>query len=356
VLVGLVLVGIGVWFVQPDSPPTFGPIECDGKLMGPGDECIVIRGGGEDFTYESEQASRKARLAAWRDRPGDEAVGWSLIGLGVLGGIAGSIAAMRPRGRGLRDDLAQVPAVPPEVRAVAAEHGLGDRSLTHRTDPGEVWYTLGATVFFAAVTFALAVGPGTSGHWVGLLAILTGLGALSCLAATVRRLLVGRTALYLFEHGLVHVKGEATTVFPWRDTEIRRSVVQQQNSPKPEYRYRLRRRDSRSVELSPTLELEVFGPEMERRLTAERAPADLDAVAAGQRVEYGPFAVDLAGLTTAKGTIPWPQVRAVELENGAVQVWQVDARRPQSTEVAKVPNIFVFMAIVEAVRDATRRT
>jgi hypothetical protein len=355
VLVGLVLAGLGAWFVQPDSPPTFGPIECDGQVMGPGDKCVVIGGAGEDFTYESEQASRQARLAAWRDEPGDEVVGWCLVGLGMLGGAAGCIAGARRRGPGLRDDLAQVPAVPPEVSALAAQNGLGDRSLTHRAAQGELWFTIGGTVFFAAVTFALAVGPGTSGGWVGALALFTGFGALSCLAAMVRRLLVAQTVLYLFDHGLVYAKGSAMTVFPWRDTEIRRSVVQQQNSPKPDYRYWLERPGSWSVELRPTLELDEFGPEMERRLTADRAPTDLDAVAAGQRVQYGPLAVDLTGLTTPKGTIPWPQIRAVELKNGAVQVWQADGRRPQSNDVAKVPNVFVFLALVETLREATRR-
>jgi hypothetical protein len=355
VLVGLVLAGLGAWFVQPDSPPTFGPIECDGEVMGPGDKCVVIMGGGVDFTYESEQASRRARLAAWRDEPGDEVVGWSLVGLGVVGGAAGCIAGVRPRGRGRREDLAQVPAVPPEVRAIAAEHGLGDRSLTHRTESGELWYTVGGTVFFAVVTFALAVGPATGGGWVGLLVLLTGLGALSCLSATVRRLLVARTVLYLFDHGLVHAKGSSMTVFPWRDTEVRRSVVQQQDSPKPDYRYWLQRPGSQSVELSPTLGLDEFGPEMERRLTAERAPDAVDALAAGQRIPYGPFAVDLTGLTTPKGTITWPQVRAVEVKQGAVRVWRVDGGRPQSIEVAKVPNVFVFLALVETMRKATRR-
>jgi hypothetical protein len=162
--------------------------------------------------------------------------------------------------------------------------------------------------------------------------------------------------LHLFAHGLVYVKGSSMTVFPWHDTEIRRSVVQQQNSPKPDYRYWLWRPGSPPVELSPTLGLHDFGPEMERRLTADRAPADLDAVVAGQRIEYGPFTVDLAGLTTRKATIPWSQIRAVEVKNGQVQVWQADARRAQTVDVAKVPNVFVFLALVETMREAIRRT
>jgi hypothetical protein len=133
-------------------------------------------------------------------------------------------------------------------------------------------------------------------------------------------------------------------------------VVLEKGAPKPDYRYWLQRPGSPSVELSPTLELDEFGPEMERRLTAARAPTDLDAVAAGQRIQYGPYAVDLTGLNTSKGTIPWPQIRAVEVKNGQVQVWQADARRAQSVDAAKLPNVFVFLALVETMREAIRRT
>jgi hypothetical protein len=353
VLLFLVLAGLGGWFVQADTPPTFGAIECDGEVMGPGDKCVVLGSGSVDFTYESEQESRRARLAAWRDDPGDEVVGWCLIGLGVVGGAAGCIAGTRQREPGRPDEPVQVP---PEVQAVAAEHRLGDHSLTHRTERGEIWYSLGGTVVLGAVTFAIAVGPATSGSWWGFLAFFTGFLALSCLAAMVRGMFVAGTELYLFTHGLVYAKGGSVSAFPWRDTEIRRSVVQQQNSSKPDHRYWLRRTGSPSVELSPTLGLHDFGPEMERRLTAERAPADLDAVAAGRRIEYGPFAVDLDGLTTSKATIPWSQVRAVEVKNGQVQVWRTDARRAQSVDVAKVANVFVFLVLVETLRDAMQRT
>lgn len=355
VVVGLLLAGLGIWFLQPDSPPTYGAITCDGEVMGPGDSCIVVRGGGENFTYESEQASRRATLAAWRDEPGDEIVGWSFVGLGVLGGVGGSLAALRRRGQGLRSDLAAVPAVPPDVQEAAAEHGLGDRPLIHRTEAGQLWFAVGGTVFLAAVTLGLYFGPASSGGWETLLALGAGIATLYGLAATVRRLLVARSVLYLFDHGLVYARGSAMTVFPWRDTEIRRSVVKQQDASKPDFRYWVQRPGATTANLRPGLGLDEFGPEMERRLTADRMPADLDAVAAGGRLTYGPFTVDRAGLTTPRGPIAWAQVRAVELQQGAVHVWQLDGRRSQSVDVAKVPNVFVFLTLAETLRNAAQR-
>jgi hypothetical protein len=169
VVVGLLLAGLGLWFVQSDSPPTFGPIECDGDVMGPGDRCINVRGGSEVFTYESKLASQRATLASWRDDPGDEIVGWSLIGLGVLGGVVGSVMGIR-RGRGPRDDLEQVPAL---------------------SGAGDAWIPACFALFFGAVTYALYVGPGRELSWGLVLLLFGGFVTLSCLVAAVRQLLTG---------------------------------------------------------------------------------------------------------------------------------------------------------------------
>lgn len=166
VVLGVVLVGLGAWFVQPEFPQS-GPIECGAEIMGPGDRCAVTGGNERDFTYESELASRQAWLAAWRDVPGDEVVGWSFIGLGLLGGVAGSIAGAR-RGDGGR--------------------------LSELTRRGDLWIVIGLTVFSAAATFAIWVGPGSVGPggpgWVMLVAIVAGFFTFCCVAATIRGIFV----------------------------------------------------------------------------------------------------------------------------------------------------------------------
>ncbi|WP_232667401.1 DUF6585 family protein [Pseudonocardia sp. TRM90224] len=354
-VVGLVLVGIGGWFTQPDSPPTYGAIECDGEVMGPGDKCVVIRGGGEDFTYESEQARRASTLASWRDEPGDELVGWVLIGAGALAAAAGVVAGVRRKDTGLRAELAAMPAVPPEVAAFAAEHGFGGRSLTHRAETNGVWGVLIAGVIFAAVTFALLVGPGKDGGWLILAVLFCGAIALMCFGQAGRAFIAARTDLYLFDHGLVHARGDVLTAFPWRETQIRRSVVKERDAPKPAFRYWLQRTGGPTVELHPRLELDEFGPEMEQRFTVERVPVDLDAIVAGHQVQYGPFAVDHAALTTRKGIIAWSELRAVELQNGEVRVWVFGADRAETVEVSKVPDVFVFLAVVDALRAVAQR-
>lgn len=352
-VVGLVLAGLGMWFVQPDSPPTFSTLTCDNEVMSPGDKCIVT-GGGKSFTYESEMAERSNTLATWRDEPGDEVIGWLLIGVGLLGAVGGTVVGVR-RGRRVGIDVWSVPAVPPQVRALAAEHGLGDRARTHRTERGELWLAGGGTAFFGIVTIALAVGPAHSGGWTAILVIGSGLAGIYCLMALVRRLMVAGSELYLFDHGLVHSSAGSLTVFPWRDTQIRRSVIQQQNASKPDFRYWLDRPGTATVQFRPGLGLDEFGPDMEQRLTVDRAPADFTAIANGRRIEYGPFAVDVNGLSTPKGTLPWAKVRAVELKQGSVQVWEVDVRRTQSVEVDRVPNVFVLLAMVQTLQKAAHR-
>ncbi|MGI5130236.1 hypothetical protein ACQEVB_25775 [Pseudonocardia sp. CA-107938] len=97
VLGALVAAGVGMWLVQPDPAPTVSAPVCDGQTMGPGDECIVLRGGGESFTYEQRMAEQTAARSAWKgDQPGDEVAGWLLIAGGVVAAAGG--AGMVARG------------------------------------------------------------------------------------------------------------------------------------------------------------------------------------------------------------------------------------------------------------------
>lgn len=185
VMLGIVLVGLGAWFVQSDSPQS-GPFECGAEIMGPGDKCVVSGSGPtESFIYEDEQATRQAWLAAWRDEPGDEIVGWCYIVLGLAGSTAVSIAAAGRRGSGIRTVLRR----------------LGGQ--------GEMWIVIGLLVASATATYAIWVGPVSNGPvgrsaglgWAKGIGIATGmftvicvLGSLRGLAAVVLTWLDGRGA------------------------------------------------------------------------------------------------------------------------------------------------------------------
>jgi len=239
--------------------------------------------------------------------------------------------------------------VPPEVARAAAAHGLGAPVLTHRSGPDRVWLPLWGGFLFGVITIVLAVGPSTV--WTPAGPATAGCAGL-LLTHAIQLLSVAGTGLYLFDHGVVHRKGGAVTAFPWRDTRLWRSVVRDRFVKHP-YRYRLQRPGAPPVVLSPALDLHEFGPEMERRLTAERTPVDLAAAAAGRRVGYGPFTVDRHGLTTPKGFIPWARVRGAEVgRRGRVRVWQAGARRPVRVRGRTVPNVVVFLAVVDAMRRA----
>ena len=76
----MVLLGIGIWLVQPDAAPTVTAPVCDSQTMGPGDTCIAVRGGGTTFTYEERMREQRQARDSWRgDRPGDEIAGWLLV-------------------------------------------------------------------------------------------------------------------------------------------------------------------------------------------------------------------------------------------------------------------------------------
>ena len=254
-----------------------------------------------------------------------------------------------------------VAEAPDAVRAAAFAHGLGERYFEYGAAASKVLGTCLTAVVGVAISIFLWSGVASTKN-PGFLVVLACLfsigGALGVYSAGQALMRTGST-LHLFDRGLVHATGGRAEAYPWTDTEVRREItnnVRGRTVTSTDYVYRLTRPGSPELRLESTaFQLADLGPEIERRLTAARAPLDLDAVAGGRTVRYGQFALDIATLSTPKGVVKWTQVRAVDVHQGAVRVWLFDARKPRTTAVSEVPNVFVFLALADALRiDAQR--
>jgi hypothetical protein len=247
------------------------------------------------------------------------------------------------------------------VRAAALAHGLGERYFEFGAAASKVLGTCGTAAVGIVISVFLWSGVATAedpGFLVALAVVFTVGGAAAAYSAG-RALMRTGSTLHLFDRGLVHAAGDRVDAYPWTDTEVRREItnhVRGSTVTSTDYVYRFARPGSPELRLESTaFRLEDLGPEIERRLTAARAPLDLDAVARGRTVRYGPFAIDIATLSTPKGVVKWTQVRAVDAHQGEVRVWLFEARRPQKVAVSTVPNVFVFLALADALRiDAQR--
>jgi hypothetical protein len=254
-----------------------------------------------------------------------------------------------------------VAEAPDAVRAAAFAHGLGERYFEYGAATSKVLSTCLTAVGGIAVSIFLWSGVASTKNpgFLVVLAVVFSVGGVMAAWSAGRAVMRTGSTLHLFDRGLVHAAGGRADAFPWTDTEVRREItnhVRGSTVTSTDHVYRFARPGSPELRLDSTaFQLADLGPEIERRLTAARAPLDLDAVAGGRTVRYGPFAVDIATLTTPKGVVKWTQVRAVDAHQGEVRVWLFDARKPQKVSVSGVPNVFVFLALADALRiDAQR--
>ncbi|MGI5130237.1 DUF6585 family protein [Pseudonocardia sp. CA-107938] len=254
-----------------------------------------------------------------------------------------------------------VAEAPQPVRAAALAHGLGDRYFEYGAAATKVLGTCLTALIGVAVAIFLWSGVASTkdpGFLVVLAVLFTIGGAMAVYSAGQALAKTGST-IHLFDGGLVHATGGGAVAYPWTDTEVRREItnhVRGKTVTSTDHVYRFTRPGTPELRLESTaFQLADLGPEIERRLTTARAPRDLEAVASGHTVRYGPLSVDIATLGTPKGLVKWTQVRAVDAHQGQVRIWLFEARRPQQVPVSEVPNVFVFLAMADALRiDAQR--
>ncbi len=86
-----------------------------------------------------------------------------------------------------------------------------------------------------------------------------------------------------------------------------------------------------------------------------RLPGALEALARGESLPFGDITVSAEGVQGETGVIPWSSIRAVEVKDGSVRIRPEGRSRPlSSAPVGTVPNLPLFMTLVERLRRADR--
>ena len=253
-------------------------------------------------------------------------------------------------------------AAPDPVRAAAVAHDLGDRYFTYGTAPSKVLVTCASALGTGIVAQWLWYGVATAEDVGGLpiFAVLVSMLAVYWAVVAVRALGSTGASVHLFDRGLVHAAGSGTRVYPWaEDRGAAGDHPARQQRAGDQHRVRLPPAPGRGGRAAAGLVgVRPGGPGAGDRAPADpgRAlPLDLDAVAAGRTVRYGPLALDIATPTTPKAVLKWTQVRAIDLHDGTVRIWTFENRRAQQVQISSVPNVFVFAALADALRiDAQR--
>ncbi|WP_028925780.1 DUF6585 family protein [Pseudonocardia acaciae] len=215
-----------------------------------------------------------------------------------------------------------------------------------------VVYTLGGLLVGAVLMFALVL-AGFYGDDHGLFLrilvpeflVVVLLGAAAVAAQRSRA-----PQVRLYDGGLVYRAGRRApeTACPWREVSV---------TGGPFGQFAMRLPDGTSVSLRPrpfrlAARLRLCA-EIERKMVEARLPEALRAVRGGARLEFGALGVDRHGLTLGADTLAWSEV-AVDTD-AARPVIEADRGRLDWPEpdAATIPDLALFMALVDALRPAT---
>ncbi|UGQ15116.1 hypothetical protein LO772_17030 [Yinghuangia sp. ASG 101] len=152
--------------------------------------------------------------------------------------------------------------------------------------------------------------------------------------------------LHLFAHGIV-VSGAEEMILSFRYdamTLFQEVVSQSVNGVQTGtfHTYTVLRPDGTKLKLPDCVNPEQWGPEIQQGLVNAQFPVAQNAIAQGDRLQFGKLTLDHNGVTTPKGTASWREIQRVDIDKGVL----VLAKSGHGTnwfriQVRKIPNFFI---------------
>jgi hypothetical protein len=166
--------------------------------------------------------------------------------------------------------------------------------------------------------------------------------------------------VYVCTEGFVFTRGGKVEAFRWDQIESMLQAVTRRYTngvyTGTTHKYTVRRRDGGQVVLNDRLaDVEELGNTISDKVTNYQLPQVISAYNAGQTITFGPLSISMQGVSNGKELLPWNQIKEMGVKQGVVSVRKEGKWLNWSTvEVAKIPNIFVFMALVNYVLQGQR--
>jgi hypothetical protein len=96
---------------------------------------------------------------------------------------------------------------------------------------------------------------------------------------------------------------------------------------------------------------EVWGPRMQEAILRAQGQAMLDAIHAGEAVNFSSFTLSSAGLAARGSRLPWPEVQGIEIKAGWIHVSKAgDPVHWVRTPASEVANLHLFLALTDHLR------
>lgn len=252
----------------------------------------------------------------------------------------------------------------PSGAAFASVVGLGAMKSDHTPTPewrrkdlmGTIVMSLVALAIVAAgigwlVYTSLRPGAGDSGFSFVLLCfgcVLLPIGAFGIFT----RLRHWQVGAALYENGFAYKDSSGVRQVAWQDVNaVWQNITKHYRNGRytgTTYVYTVQLRDGKKIVLDGNLAgIEQLGSEVARSVAAAIFPRYLQGLQSGQRLAFGPLAIDQQGIYNGSRSLLWSDIKALKIQQGVVSVKQDGGWFNWATaRVPQIPNFYVFYDLV----------
>ncbi|MEV0977755.1 DUF6585 family protein [Streptomyces sp. NPDC049915] len=167
--------------------------------------------------------------------------------------------------------------------------------------------------------------------------------------------------LHLFEYGLAEVgRNGEVSVFRWDSMTVLQEITERYANGiyvGTTYLYTVHREDGTTLKVTGFYsQPEQWGPAIQQEITRAQLPALLAGLEQGGTLAYGDLFVNLGGVATARDSLTWREIEKVEVSQGVLVLRKAGKKLPWArVPVQKIPNFFLFLALVDRLRHGGAR-
>jgi Family of unknown function (DUF6585) len=161
--------------------------------------------------------------------------------------------------------------------------------------------------------------------------------------------------VYIYTEGFAFARGSKVDAFRWDQVDaIWQSITRRYVNgiyTGTTYKYTIRGIDSRQVVLTNRItDIAKLGGIISDMITRVKLPEMVAAFRAGSTLSFSTLSVNSQGVSNGKELVSWDQIKKIEVNNGTVTVKKEGKWLSwSSVQVSKIPNFFIFMALVNAI-------
>ncbi|HLU11172.1 MAG TPA: DUF6585 family protein [Oceanobacillus sp.] len=165
----------------------------------------------------------------------------------------------------------------------------------------------------------------------------------------------GKT-IEVYEHGLVRIKGKNVKVTRWDDiTAVWQQITRNYYNgiyTGTTYVYTILTKSGEKFKITNVYkDVESLGNTIQSEVTKRLLPPMVQAYQSGQTVNFGVLSLSPQGLSYKNKHLAWNEIKDLKIQQGYISVKKEGGRwfNWASVSAASVPNLFVFLSMVDGI-------